>query len=120
MLNEIKYIKLGSDYIKKTVADQKASIESNLHDYVANRVSYNFSTIYGKLDTFQVDINAIKIDNGKYHLEAMKAVKSLKIEVEKFSKIKPTTIGQASRIAGITPCDLSVLSVYLEKLKRIK
>lgn len=32
---------------------------------------------------------------------------------EKLSKIKPGTIGQASRISGITPSDISVLMVYL-------
>lgn len=32
---------------------------------------------------------------------------------EKFSKIKPRTIGQASRISGVTPSDISVLMVYL-------
>ena len=37
---------------------------------------------------------------------------------EKFEKIRPISIGQASRIAGITPCDLSLLAIYIEKLKR--
>ncbi|HET6245319.1 MAG: tRNA uridine-5-carboxymethylaminomethyl(34) synthesis enzyme MnmG [Bacteroidetes bacterium] len=32
---------------------------------------------------------------------------------EKFSKIKPRTIGQASRISGISPSDISILIVYL-------
>jgi len=32
---------------------------------------------------------------------------------EKLSKIKPRTIGQASRISGITPSDVSILMVYL-------
>lgn len=34
---------------------------------------------------------------------------------EKLTKIKPRTIGQASRISGITPSDISVLMVYLGK-----
>jgi tRNA uridine 5-carboxymethylaminomethyl modification enzyme len=34
---------------------------------------------------------------------------------QKFSKIKPRTIGQASRISGVTPSDISILMVYLEK-----
>ncbi|MCX6296857.1 MAG: tRNA uridine-5-carboxymethylaminomethyl(34) synthesis enzyme MnmG [Bacteroidetes bacterium] len=32
---------------------------------------------------------------------------------EKFTKIRPRTIGQASRISGITPSDISILMVYL-------
>lgn len=32
---------------------------------------------------------------------------------QKLNKIKPTTIGQASRISGINPADISVLIVYL-------
>ena len=34
---------------------------------------------------------------------------------EKLNKIKPTTLGQASRISGVTPSDISVLTVYLGK-----
>lgn len=34
---------------------------------------------------------------------------------EKLSKIKPISIGQASRIPGISSCDLSLVAVYLEK-----
>lgn len=33
---------------------------------------------------------------------------------EKLSKVKPRSIGQASRIAGVTPSDISILLVYLK------
>ncbi len=39
---------------------------------------------------------------------------------EKFKKINPKTLGQASRISGVNPADIQVLSVYLEMLKRGK
>lgn len=47
------------------------------------------------------------------------AIKGLRQEaVEKLIKIKPLNIGQASRISGVSPADISVLSVYVKKFKR--
>lgn len=34
---------------------------------------------------------------------------------EKLFKIKPRTLGQASRISGVSPSDISVLMVYINK-----
>lgn len=39
---------------------------------------------------------------------------------EKLQKVAPLSIGQASRISGVTPSDVSILLVYLEKMKREK
>ena len=45
-------------------------------------------------------------------------VSSLRIEaVQKLSKLRPANIGQASRISGVSPADISVLLVYLETYK---
>ena len=47
------------------------------------------------------------------------AVPGLSNEVrEKLSVIRPTSIGQASRIPGVTPAALSILLVYLERYRR--
>jgi tRNA uridine 5-carboxymethylaminomethyl modification enzyme len=41
-------------------------------------------------------------------------VKALSSEArEKLKKIRPTTIGQMSRISGVTPADVSIMTVYL-------
>lgn len=43
-----------------------------------------------------------------------KALSSLRVEArEKFTKMRPISIGQASRIPGITPADIDVLSIAL-------
>lgn len=50
-------------------------------------------------------------DNIDYH-----DVYSLRKEAEqKLSEIRPASVGQASRISGVSPADISVLLVYLEK-----
>jgi len=46
-------------------------------------------------------------------------IKGLRIEArQKLNRIKPLSIGQASRISGVSPADISVLLIYLEQQKR--
>ena len=46
------------------------------------------------------------------------AVSSLRREArQKLERIRPETLGQASRISGVNPADIAVLQVYLEKHK---
>ena len=37
---------------------------------------------------------------------------------QKLSNIRPTSLGQASRISGVSPADVSVLMIYLETKKQ--
>ncbi len=46
-------------------------------------------------------------------------INGLRIEAkQKLSKILPKSIGQASRISGVSPADINVLLIYLEQLRR--
>ena len=48
------------------------------------------------------------------------SIKGLRQEAkEKLMKIRPLNIGQASRISGVSPADISVLSIYVKKAKRV-
>ena len=47
-------------------------------------------------------------------------VKGLRIEaMQKLNQIKPLSMGQASRISGVSPADISVLLVYLKSKNKI-
>ena len=46
-------------------------------------------------------------------------IKGLRIEArQKLNKIKPNSVGQASRISGVSPADISVLLIFLEQINR--
>ena len=39
---------------------------------------------------------------------------------EKLSKVKPRSIGQAMRVSGVTPSDVSVIMIFIEKKKQLQ
>lgn len=46
-------------------------------------------------------------------------ISGLRLEArQKLTSIKPSSVGQASRISGVSPADISVLLIYLEQMRR--
>jgi len=74
---------------------------------------------YIKLQDSQVE-KFKKLENKKLSDEIdYSKLKGLSLEArQKLDKIKPLSIGQASRISGVSPADISVLLIYLEQEKR--
>ena len=100
-----------------TINDLKTQIEkqysNNIYEQVEIMVKYegyinkanNEAQKLIKLEDKQIP------ENLDYNL-----VKNLATEArQKLIKIRPKTIGQASRISGVNPVDISVLSVYMKK-----
>ncbi|MEZ4916804.1 MAG: FAD-dependent oxidoreductase [Chitinophagales bacterium] len=127
---------IGSKALNQKMKLDKVLARPNvtLHDLRKNIVeldnflnSYNTQTI----ETTEIDMKYegyIKKDQELVrkmkNLEKIKlkpdfnynALNSLSAEaVEKLSNIKPKTLGQASRISGVSPSDISILMVYLNK-----
>jgi tRNA uridine 5-carboxymethylaminomethyl modification enzyme len=68
------------------------------------------SELAEKLDRLE---NKIIPDNIDYN-----SMQNLRVEArEKLSEIRPRSIGQASRISGVSPADISVLIVWLETFR---
>lgn len=63
-----------------------------------------------------------KLENKKLSPEVdYSKIEGLRLEArQKLNEIKPLSVGQASRISGVSPADISVLLVYLEQQRRRK
>lgn len=61
-----------------------------------------------------------KLENRKLSKDIdYSSIQGLRIEArQKLNLIKPESLGQASRITGVSPADISVLLIYLEQMKR--
>lgn len=61
-----------------------------------------------------------KLENKKLAKDIdYKSIEGLRIEAkEKLSDIRPESIGQASRITGVSPADINVLLIHLEQMRR--
>lgn len=92
------------------------SIPDNVLKYVETEVKYEGYLKRQSQQIAQMKKNEdIKLDqNFDYN-----QIKGLRIEArQKLNKFRPLSLGQASRISGVSPSDISVLTVYLSLLKR--
>lgn len=77
----------------------------------------------GYIKRQQMQVNQFKKLEKKFIPEDIdyEKIYSLRIEAkQKLELVRPKSIGQASRISGVSPADLSVLLVYLEQQRQIR
>ncbi|MES2660318.1 MAG: tRNA uridine-5-carboxymethylaminomethyl(34) synthesis enzyme MnmG [Verrucomicrobiota bacterium] len=96
------------------------SLQEKFHVELWPLIETNFK-YEGHLGRQQSQIDRMSRNEGK-KLPAdldYATIRGLKKEAQvRFTEIRPATLGQAGRIPGITPADLAMLVVWLEKLER--
>ena len=108
---EVDYFSLaGIDPDRPNHSDdigEQINIIAKYEGYITNQMEqvHKFSKFEKKLLDENINYNEI---NG-LRTEA----------VQKLSEIKPISIGQASRISGVSPADISVLLIYLENKRKM-
>lgn len=104
--------------LTKEIDDNRKELRKEVRDQVNINIKYEG---YIKRQESQVK-QFKKLENKKIPADIdYSKVNSLRIEaVQKLSKVKPSSIGQASRISGVSPADITVLLVYLEAYKEKK
>ncbi len=110
---DLKLLKNKIPYLNSEINKTPGKIRAEVEECAEILVKYESyikkeEEIVGKLSHFE---NLIIKDDFDYH-----SLKSLSFEArEKLSKIRPKTIGQAGRISGVSPADISVLIVYISR-----
>lgn len=102
----------------KSIDEERPNLIKQEQEEVQIQVKYEG---YINLQLAQVE-KAKKLE-GKKLSEDIKysEIKGLRLEArQKLDKFKPISVGQASRISGVSPADISVLLIYLEQEKRKK
>jgi len=74
VFNDLKFQKMSIENSNKLMLTQSKSIENNLIETLNLTMDRYKFDISGKISLFEKELNFVKIENGKYHLEAMKHV----------------------------------------------
>ena len=106
--SELSYEKLGG------IDSQRPVLPSDVVQEAEIQIKYEG---YIKLQEEQVE-KFKKLEEKKLPQNIdFNELKGLRLEArQKLNKIKPDSIGQASRISGVSPADISVLLIYLEQI----
>ena len=122
-INRLNTTYLQRDSLAKILRRTEISYQNlphknpNLNSEAAQQVE--FSVKYaGYVDRQEIEVARTKKLEDKMIPEAFdfETVPSLRIEArQKLTKVRPRTIGQAGRISGVSPADISILLIWLKK-----
>ncbi len=99
----------------ETIDSERPTLSKEEKDQVQIQIKYEG---YIKMQETQVE-GFKKLENKKLpETLDFTTIKGISLEArQKLNKFKPESVGQASRISGISPADISVLLIFLEQYK---
>jgi tRNA uridine 5-carboxymethylaminomethyl modification enzyme len=107
---EVGYLELAEVYLERPSLREdvykQCEVQIKYEGYITKQLSQiaKFKQLENRMLSSEID----------YH-----SIDGLRLEArQKLSQIKPASIGQASRISGVSPADISVLLVYIEQNRR--
>ena len=111
MAEILKRTEINYEDLKEIDLD-RPELEKAVKEEVEIQIKYEG---YIKMEEEQVE-KFKKLENKKLSENIdYSSIKGLALEArQKLDKIKPTSIGQASRISGVSPADINVLLIYLQ------
>lgn len=114
LIDLIKRPQLGYDALKD-IDRTRPDLDPNIFEQVEIEVKYEG---YIKRQEAQIE-QMRRLENKSLPKNTdYNTIAGLRLEAqEKLNKIKPQNIGQASRISGVSPADISVLVIWLSQLK---
>ena len=100
----------------KEIDENRGEIPEDVANEVEIEVKYKG---YIKLQQNQVE-KFKKLETKKLPEDInYESIKGLRLEArQKLNQIRPSSVGQASRISGVSPADISVLLIFLEQQRK--
>ncbi|MCP1136851.1 tRNA uridine-5-carboxymethylaminomethyl(34) synthesis enzyme MnmG [Paenibacillus polysaccharolyticus] len=116
LLNLMRRPEIGYDWIEQ-VSPSEVELTADMKEQVEIQIKYA-----GYIEKQLIHVERLlKMEKKKIpDTIVYDEIHGLAMEAkQKLAKIRPISIGQASRIAGVTPADISILLVYLEHYNRV-
>ena len=112
--NLIKRPELNYDMLSE-IDEDRPELSWRVREQVNIQIKYE-----GYIERQMHEVERFKKTEGRLIPESIdyNNIEGLRLEArQKLSRIRPANVGQASRISGVSPADISVLLIYLEQIK---
>ena len=112
--NLIKRPELNYDMLSE-IDEDRPELSWRVREQVNIQIKYE-----GYIEKQMHEVERFKKTEGRLIPESIdyNNIEGLRLEArQKLSRIRPANVGQASRISGVSPADISVLLIYLEQIK---